>query len=198
MVKLTSRDLAEDEDPLHVIKAEIDRYTPVQVPGLPRFVGGAVGYLSYDVVRYFERLPETAEEELDVPEAAFMLPDTLIIFDHVKHQLIVLADAHNTGDPDTAYNEAIRRIDRIVVALGNPLPNVPFGGQASDVPLKSNVEQSVYEANVRKAKEYIKDGDAFQVVLSQRFSRETTASPLMIYRALRALESISLYVFTAI
>src|SRR5690606_34889974 len=122
-----TRDLADAEDPLHIIKAEIDRFTPVQVPGLPRFVGGAVGYLSYDVVRYFERLPETADQELDVPEAAFMLPDTLIIFDHVKHQLIVLADAHNTGDPDAAYNDAIRRIDKIVVALGNALPRVPFG-----------------------------------------------------------------------
>lgn len=182
-----SRDLNDGEDPLHVIKAEIDRYTPVQIPGLPRFVGGAVGYLSYDVVRYFERIPETAKDELDVPEAAFMLPDTLIIFDHVKHQLIVLADAYNTGDPDAAYNDAIRRIDKIVVSLGNPLPNISFSGQSSDVPLKSNVEQSVYEDNVRKAKEYIKDGDAFQIVLSQRFSRETTASPLMIYRALRAL-----------
>src|SRR5690606_18080093 len=122
----TTRDLSEEEDPLHIIKAEIDRYTPVQVAGLPRFVGGAVGFLSYDVVRYFERLPETATDELNIPEAAFMLPDTLIIFDHVKHQLIVLADAHNTGDPDAAYNDAIRRIDKIVVALGNPLPSIPF------------------------------------------------------------------------
>jgi len=182
-----TRDLTDAEDPLHIIKAEIDRYTPVQVPGLPRFVGGAVGYLSYDVVRYFENLPETAEKELDVPEAAFMLPDTLIIFDHVKHQLIVLADAHNTGDTDAAYNDAIRRIDKIVVALGNPLPSIPYSSGSTDAELVSNVEQSVYEDNVRKAKEYIKDGDAFQIVLSQRFSRETTASPLMIYRALRAL-----------
>ena len=83
-----TRDLSDAEDPLHIIKSEIDRYTPVKVSGLPRFVGGAVGYLSYDVVRYFEKLPQTAEKELDVPEAAFMLPDTLIIFDHVKHQLI--------------------------------------------------------------------------------------------------------------
>ncbi|MEM9951999.1 MAG: anthranilate synthase component I [Chloroflexota bacterium] len=182
-----TRDLSNEEDPLHIIKSEIDRYTPVKVAGLPRFVGGAVGYLSYDVVRYFEKLPDTAQKELNVPEAAFMLPDTLIIFDHVKHQLIVLADAHNTGDPDVAYNDAIRRIDKIVVALGNPLPSIPYSDNSTDEPLQSNVEQSAYEENVRKAKEYIKDGDAFQIVLSQRFSRETDASPLMIYRALRAL-----------
>lgn len=183
----TTQNLAESQDPLHIIKAELERYTPVPVSGLPRFVGGAVGYLSYDVVRYFERLPETATEELNVPEAAFMLPDTLIIFDHAKHQLIVLADAHNAGDPDAAYNDAIRRIDKIVVALGNSLPSIPYGGEPTNTDLQSNVEQDVFENNVRKAKAYIKDGDAFQIVLSQRFSRETTASPLMIYRALRAL-----------
>lgn len=183
----STRELDEGEDPLHVIKAEIDRYTPVRIPGLPRFVGGAVGYLSYDTVRYFEKLPTTAKEELDVPDAAFMLPDTLVIFDHAKHQLIVLADAHNTGDPNAAYNDAIRRIDKIVVALGNPLPPIPYDTSTVNEQLKSNVEQSVYEDNVRKAKEYIKDGDAFQIVLSQRFSRKTNASPLMIYRALRAL-----------
>jgi len=182
-----TRNLEESEDPLHIIQAEIDRYTPVAISGLPRFVGGAVGYLSYDVVRYFETLPATAEDELHVPDAAFMLPDTLIIFDHAKHQLIVLANAYNTGDPDTAYNDAIRRIDKLVVALGNPLPHIPYPQQLANTDLQSNVEQDVFEANVRKAKDHIVDGDAFQIVLSQRFSRETTASPVMIYRALRAL-----------
>ncbi|MDQ7025406.1 MAG: anthranilate synthase component I [Anaerolineae bacterium] len=180
-------ELEEGQDPLHVVKAEIEKFTLVNVPSLPRFVGGAVGYLSYDVVRYFEKLPTTAKNELDVPDAAFMLPDTLVIFDHAKHQLIVLANAHNTGDPNAAYNEAVRRIDQIVVALGNPLPPINFDSEPVDEPLKSNVEHLVYEENVRKAKEYIKDGDAFQIVLSQRFSRKTSASPLMIYRALRAL-----------
>lgn len=185
--KTTTRNLEEGEDPLHVIKDEIHRYTPVKVDGLPRLIGGAVGYLSYDVVRYFEHLPATADQDLDVPEAAFMLPETVIIFDHAKHQLLVLANAHNTGDPDAAYNDAIRRIDQIVVALGNPLPNVSFEPSSGDSNLSSNMEQAEYEDAVRKAKEYIKDGDAFQIVLSQRFSRTTNASPLMIYRALRAL-----------
>jgi len=183
----SSRLLAKDEDPLHIIKQDLDQYVPVSVPKLPRFVGGAVGYLSYDVVRYFEKLPATAQSELDVPDAAFMLPDELIIFDHAKHQLLVLANAHNTGDPDAAYNDAIRRIDQIVVALGNPLPSMPYEDAAVAGELQPNVEQAVYEAKVRKAKEYIKNGDAFQIVISQRFSRETRASPLMIYRALRAL-----------
>ena len=183
-----TRQLDTDEDPLHVLQAEFEAYTPVDIPGLPRFVGGAVGFLSYDIVRYFERLPDTATRDLDVPDAAFMLPDTVIIFDHAKHQLIALANAHNTNDdPDAAYNEAIRRIDKIVVALGNPLPSLPASYDALDDGLVSNVDQAVFEESVRKAKDYIYDGDAFQIVLSQRFTRQTQASPIMLYRALRAL-----------
>lgn len=179
--------LAEGEDPLHVVREQLTQYQPVAIPGLPRLVGGAVGYLAYDVVRYFEKLPDTAQKELQVPDAAFMLMDTIVIFDHAKHQLIVLANAHNTGNPDTAYADAVRRIDQIVVALGRPLPSVPMNFTPLDEDLVSNVEQQVYEANVERAKEYIRDGDAFQIVLSQRFTRRTNASPLMIYRALRAL-----------
>src|SRR5690606_2514519 len=138
---------------------ELDQFVPVKVPGLPRLVGGAVGYLSYDVVRYFEHLPETAVDELDVPTAAFMLPDTLVIFDHAKHTLTVLANAHNAdGQPEAAYQDAVNRIDQIVVALGKPLPSIPFSDVVDNQELVSNVEQSQYEASVRRAKEYIREG----------------------------------------
>lgn len=183
----TTYTLADGEDPLHVVKHEFERVTPVQLEGLPRLVGGAVGYLSYDVVRHFEHLPNSAATEVDVPDAAFMLPDTLVIFDHAKHQLIVLANAHNTGDPEAAYEDAIRRIDQTVAALGNPLPQLAAPAEALNEELVSNMPRERYEEIVTQAKEYIAAGDAFQVVLSQRFSRRTTASPLMIYRALRAL-----------
>lgn len=184
----TTRELLESEDPLHVIKSELKQYEPVQVPGLPRLVGGAVGYVGYDVVRYFEDIPDFAEDELNVPDVAFMLPDTLVIFDHAKHQLIVLANAHNdTDNADAAYVDAIKRIDQIVVSLGKPLPSFSVPDAALNEELISNVTQSEFEAQVRKVKEYITEGDAFQIVLSQRFSCETNASPLMIYRALRAL-----------
>lgn len=184
----TTRTLPPDQDPLHIVKAELTQYTPVKVNGLPRLVGGAVGYLAYDVVRHFEQLPATARRDLDVPDAAFMFPDTLVIFDHAKHQLIVLANAHNANDnPVAAYTDAVRRIDQVVVTLGNPLVNPPFTGDALEDDFTSNVSQHAFEDNVRRAKEYIRNGDAFQIVLSQRFSRRTTASPLMIYRALRAL-----------
>ncbi len=182
-----TRPLAPGEDPLHAIKHEFERVKPVQLDGLPRFVGGAVGYLSYDVVRYFERLPDTASKDLNVPDAAFLLPDTLVIFDHAKHQLIVLANAHNTGDPDAAYEDAVQRIDQIVAALHEPLPPIPESIAPIDTDLRSNMTQERYEQMVRDGKEYIAAGDAFQIVLSQRFSRKTTAHPLAVYRALRML-----------
>ena len=177
------------QDPLHVIKRHFQSVNPVALEGLPRLVGGAVGYMAYDIVRYFERLPATASDDLQVPTAAFMLPDTLVIFDHAKRQLIVLANAHNKDDgPDAAYDRAIQSIDRLAAALGRPLPHqsyAPPGPGLYEDP-QSNVEQSVHEDRVRQAKEYIRNGDAFQVVLSQRFSRKTQATPLEIYRALRA------------
>lgn len=180
--------LPAGKDPLHVIEELMKRYRPVPVAGLPRFVGGAVGYLAYDVVRYFERLPDTARDELDVPTASFMFPDTLIIFDHAKHQMMVLANAHNAeNNPDKAYQDAINRIDQIVVALGKPIPSLPYVDVVADDTLLPNMTQAEFEEKVLRAKDYIKNGDAFQIVLSQRFTRETTASPLMIYRALRAL-----------
>jgi anthranilate synthase component I len=185
--KTETRELGIGEDPVSVIKDEFARVTPVHVPGLPRFVGGAVGFITYDVVRYFERLPDTASRDLDVPEAAFLLPDALVIFDHAKHQLIVLANAHNTGDMDAAYDDAVSRIDAIVEALKQLLPQLPSDGEPLGDQLRSNVTRERFEQNVREAKEYIAAGDAFQIVLSQRFSCQTNAQPFAIYRALRAL-----------
>ncbi len=182
-----SRELEPGEDPLSVIKEEFTRVKPVPVPGLPRFVGGAVGYITYDVVRHFERLPDTASLDLDVPDAAFLLPDTLVIFDHAKHQLIVLANAHNTGDMDAAYDDAVNRIDAIIDALKQPLPEIPSVSEPLGDQLRSNVTREQFEENVRSAKEYIAAGDAFQIVLSQRFSCQTNAPSFAIYRALRAL-----------
>ncbi len=183
----TTRLLAPGQDPLHAIKQEFARVKPVRVPGLPRFIGGAVGYLGYDVVRYFERLPETAARELDVPDAAFMLPDTLVIFDHAKHQLIVLANAHNTGDPDAAYDDAVDRIEQIVETIRQPLAAMPAEREPLDDELRSNITRERYAENVERAKEYIAAGDAFQIVPSQRFTCKTSAQPLAIYRALRML-----------
>src|SRR5690606_26160999 len=91
-------ELAEGEDILHVLKAELGRYRAADLPGLPRFAGGAVGYLGYDVVRFFETLPDTAAPALDMPDAVFLLADTLVVFDHARHRLILLANAVIEGD----------------------------------------------------------------------------------------------------
>ncbi|MFZ4814366.1 MAG: anthranilate synthase component I [Phototrophicaceae bacterium] len=182
----TSRPLDAGEDPLHVVKATFNDAPPISVANLPRFVGGAVGYISYDVVRYLEALPKTARQEIDVPELAFMLPDTLVIFDHVKRQITILANTRPEDSPDSAYDNALARINALVQTVKQPLPTIPVAPYVMNDSAESNMSQADYEAAVREAKEYIAAGDAFQIVLSQRFKRRTSAPPFTIYRALRA------------
>jgi anthranilate synthase component 1 len=187
-------ELADGEDILHVLKAELGRYTAADLPGLPRFAGGAVGYLGYDVVRFFEKLPDTAAPALDIPDAVFLLADTLVVFDHARHRLILLANAsidEGNADIEAAYVDALRRIDRLAEKLLRPLPAVPtrrWGAtHGNGQEIEANMDQARYEAIVREAKEHIAAGDIFQVVLSQRFSRRTSAHPFAVYRALRML-----------
>ncbi|HSN76522.1 MAG TPA: anthranilate synthase component I [Anaerolineae bacterium] len=187
-------------DPLDVVKDLLHQRAPIHVDGLPRFSGGAVGYLSYDWVRFVERLPATASDDLDLPDFVFLLADNLVIFDHVRHRLLVLANCRLEGDLTAAYADAIARIDQIVARLRRPLvvpeaPNVVGGGRArsGDRPeqsgispeWQSNVSEERFEAMVLQAKEHIAAGDIFQVVLSQRMTRPTEADPFTIYRALR-------------
>jgi anthranilate synthase component 1 len=175
----------EREDPLGVLSDILHQRQPIETPDLPAFTGGAVGYWGYDVVRHFERLPDTASDDLGLPDAVFLLADNLVIFDHVKHRLIVLANARLNGDITAAYADAVARIEHIVAQLARPLvpPDLPDVSNGSD--WTSNKDQAAYEAMVRRAKEYIVAGDIFQVVLSQRLSKHTNADPFAIYRALR-------------
>lgn len=186
-------ELSAAQDVLHVLKEELRQYTLADVPGLPRFNGGAVGYLGYDVVRDFERLPNTAERLLRIPDAIFLLADTLVVFDHARHRLLLLANARVNGDVEGAYVDAIQRIERVSEKLLRPLPAIPQrrwgkarNGRAANG-LISNMTPAQYEQIVAQAKEHIAAGDIFQVVLSQRFSRKTQAHPFAIYRALRML-----------
>jgi anthranilate synthase component 1 len=188
----TSRTLEEREDLLSVLKAELGQFVPADVPDLPRFNGGAVGYLGYDVVRYFEKLPETAEAVLDIPDAVFLLADTLVVFDHARHRILILANARVEGDVELAYVDAIQRIERVSERLLRPIPAIPsrrrqYSSANGKNGLISNMSQERFEEMVRQAKEYIAAGDIFQVVLSQRLSRKTNAHPFAIYRALRML-----------
>ena len=185
-------------DILDALRAELGRYRAAAMPGLPRLSGGAVGYFGYDVVRFFERLPQTAaplgtggSETRPYPDALFLLVDTVVVFDHARHRLILLANAHveEGGDVEAAYVDALQRIDRLAEKLLRPLPAVPsrrWGAtHGNGLATRSNVTVERYEAMVRQAKEHIAAGDIFQVVLSQRFSRRTSAHPFAVYRALR-------------
>lgn len=176
-----------DGDVLATIRAELEQYHPVHLENLPRFTGGAVGFLGYDIVGQFERLPHDAPDVTGLPNTLFMIFDTIVIVDHVKTQIIVLANAHNTGDIEAAYHDAAQRIEAIVRRLRSPLPEIAPAPGVTDTSLASNFTQEGFEAAVRQAKEYIAAGDAFQIVLSQRLSRQTKAEPFAIYRALRML-----------
>ncbi|MBI1296977.1 anthranilate synthase component I [bacterium] len=174
-------------DPLDVVKEILSSRKPVRLPGLPRFIGGAVGYFGYDLVRFMERLPQSAAHDLNVPDMALLFTDNLVVFDHVRHKLIVIANMRVEDDLRAAYADAVARIDNIIADLRKPLIPPPAYECASGAEWRSNFTQAQHEDNVRSAQEYVKAGDIFQVVLSQRLSRETDADPFTIYRALRML-----------
>ena len=178
--------LEPETDPLDVLHTELARYTIEPVAGLPRFVGGLVGYLGYDVVRFFEPKLEASIEHLppaDLPEAIFLLADTLVAFDHAYGRTLLIAHAHD-GDEATAQ----RKLDQLEARLRQPLLNGHVPRTPSPVaPLHSNLTQAEFESLVETAHTHIAAGDIFQVVLSQRLGRETLARPFDIYRALRRL-----------
>ncbi|MCG9128181.1 anthranilate synthase component I [Candidatus Poribacteria bacterium] len=187
----------EYEDPLSALEDIMNQYKPVSVNGLPEFHGGAVGYMTYDMVRFVEELPDTNEDELQVPDSFFMIADTILVFDHVNHQIKVVANAYIDGDEDVdaAYTEAIDKIDVLVEKListteVHSLNNINDSSD-SDVETvpdpQSNFTKSDYEEAVRHAKEYIAAGDIIQVVPSQRFSRPVSVDSFDIYRALRVV-----------
>jgi anthranilate synthase component 1 len=177
-------------DPLPLIAEELSKCKIVLVSGLPRFCGGAVGYLSYETVTHFENLPLPASDPLDLPESLFMFVDTMLVFDHVTHKIKVLSYVRLDGDIEEAYQEAVDRIDNLVDRLSQPL-NPSQRTKATKHPvnnhLSSNLSREEFEAGVRKIKQYITAGEAIQVVLSQRLAQPTDAAPFEIYRALRTI-----------
>lgn len=180
----------ECDDPTTLLRQLLERYTPVEVPGLPRFVGGAVGYLGYDMVRHFEHLPASKPDSIGAWDSFFMITDTLLIFDTVKQKIQVVATAHLDGalSHEDAYNGAVKQVEGLVARLRSPLLKTTTTVPAtSSVGFSSNIQQADFEAAVIKAKEYVKNGDIIQVVLSQRMSGELTVDPFDIYRVLRTL-----------
>ncbi len=180
-------------DPLDALAEEIANYRTIANPDLPRFSGGAVGYLSYEAIRYFERLGVPAHDALNLPEGVFLLADALLVFDHVRRRIKVVAhlflDEH-ASDIASAYGRAEAKIAELLRRLRSPLPTVPVANEHPeyfDAAPQHNTTQPEYEAKVRRAQKYIAAGDIFQVVLSQRVDRPTAAHPFTIYRALRAV-----------
>ncbi len=182
-------EITETPDPLAVVRGYLKRFQPVETPGLPRFFGGAVGYLGYDMVRFFENLPSDKPAEIGAWDSCVLITDTLLIFDNVRQKIKVVANANLEGStPEEAYAKATARIEALIARLKGPLPaTVPVAAEGRPVSFTSNVKREEFEAAVEKSKEYIRAGDIIQVVLSQRFSGELTLEPLDIYRVLRTL-----------
>lgn len=180
------------DDPLAELEAILSRHRAADVAGLPRFVCGAVGYAGYDTVRYVENLPNSPPDDRLVPDMSFAFYNTMVIFDHVKKTILVVALANVcTGDLGATYQAACDRIDGLVQKLQAPSDRLELCDIDTSPrelpPAKSNFSQEDYEAAVSKCKEYITAGDIFQVVLSQRLEVETPAEPIDIYRALRVV-----------
>jgi len=175
-------------DPLLLIEKEFSKFRLVPIAGLPRFHGGMVGYLGYEVAGYFERLPSPDHDPLGLPEFMLMLADTLLVFDHLTHKIKIVSHVHLDDDVDTAYRQATHKIDRLVQRLRQPVPSEASPAIPSpQSPVSSNLSQAEFESRVSQAKNYIYAGDVIQVVLSLRLAKPTSASPFAIYRALRSL-----------
>lgn len=182
-----ARRFITDEDPLAEMKDILDRYKFVPTPGLPRFCGGLVGFMGYDMVRFFEDLPSRNPDDLRVLDSVFLLTDTILIFDHVNHKIKVISNAHIEGNPARAYDAAVRKINNLIALLERPLKNVKRKAKSAkrNLQVTSNVTKKEFTGAVKKAKHYIGSGDIIQVVLSQRLQARIACSPMDLYRSLR-------------
>jgi anthranilate synthase component 1 len=181
------------KDPLRAIEDFMGTYRPVLHDDLPRFSGGAVGYLSYDVVRSFERIPEQLKQDIDLYDCSFMITDTLLVFDNLKKKIKIVINVFldNRQFPpqliEEAYQVAKEKIRSIIARLQRQGPLSPGRKPFTPAPLRSNFSKQDYMNVVERAKEYIRAGDIIQVVPSQRFSTEIHGEPFDVYRALRSI-----------
>ncbi len=177
-------------DPLDEVQRELERFRLIPNPNLPPFHGGAVGYVGYEAVRHFERLPLARRDPHGLPEVLFQFVDTLLVFDHYKHLIKVVGHVRLDGDVERDYRAAARRIDEIVDRLAAGAPPVPADRvepPAGGAPLRSNMQREAYVSDIKRIIDYIVAGDIIQCVYSQRFSRETFVHPFNVYRTLRTV-----------
>jgi anthranilate synthase component 1 len=174
--------------PLDYLKSLMETFEAVSVPGLPRFFGGIVGYLSYDTVRFIEDLPTVKPDEVGMPDAAFMMPAQVLIYDNLTQIIKVVANIYVPEyiNHAAAYDQAVVQIDETLELLKGSVPAAePKRIPRQDLVLGANMERQRFEGMVSRAKQYIQDGEAIQVVLSQRFHTDLLSEPFDIYRALR-------------
>ena len=173
-------------DVFAILREALGGHTPARVPGLPPFTAGAVGFLSYDVVRQIERLPDTNPDELHVPDACLPFFDEVLAFDHVRKEihLVVTADV-TLQSPTEAYTDAVKRLAKLEKRLARPLPKLPKPTAKSKLKVTHRTRKKDYLAAVETIREYIRAGDVFQTVLSQRLDVEPEVDSFAVYRALR-------------
>ncbi|MGH9591080.1 MAG: anthranilate synthase component I [Terracidiphilus sp.] len=175
-------------DVFAVLRDALGGHKPARLPGLPPFTAGAVGYFAYDAVRLIERLPAMAKDELGIPDACLLFFDQLLAFDHVRKQIWLVVTADLTLDkPAEAYERAIKRLDRLEKRLSQPLPKLPAVKAGGKLKVAHRTRKRDFLAGVERTKEYIRAGDVFQAVISQRFDVEPGVDAFQMYRALRTV-----------
>ena len=181
--------LGEDGNPYTIAGDAVSAVRQAKVAGLPPMAGGAVGFFGFDCVRSVERLPEPNPDVLGLPDMALMLTDVIVAFDHLKHTVTILANAYldEETDVDTAHARAVEAIRQVRTRLAGPLPPLETHAARPDATFESNMSREQFEGNVARIIEYIRAGDAYQVVPSQRWSAENPVEPFSIYRGLRAV-----------
>ena len=176
---------------LEIMRETLRNHKMVRIPGLPPFSGGAVGYLTYDAVRWIEDIPQSGSDDLDLDDSVMMLFSNILAFDHVRQQILIISNVFVDDQSlslEAKYQKALEEIKDLEEKLNQPGHVPEVGSPVSDsIEIKSNFSKTDYLNAMKKAKEYIKAGDIFQVVLSQRFSVDVTAYPFNIYRALRVV-----------
>jgi len=185
------KEVLHASDPLEVLRKELSVFSPVLMEDLPPFYCCGVGYIGYDTIRHFEKLPHEPKDDLLLPDIQIMFYDLVIIFDHLTKTIKIACSARITNKPlETVYAEVIDRIDRTVEKLRTPVMTLSDDITASEgvgISFSSNFEKCDFLSSVEKCKEYIRAGDIFQVVISQRLQTETCADPFAIYRVLRVI-----------
>jgi anthranilate synthase component 1 len=193
IIKKEKKIIFETDDPFEIFQREIlDKYKGAFFAELPRFHCGAVGYFGYDLINFIEKLPQKNPQDLKLPIAYLMLADNIIVFDHLYHKIKIISNVQIKNNPEKDYQKALKKIENILKKIINHQEklrslDILAIKKSTAVKTVSNLKKESFLNSVIKAKKYIKEGDIFQVVLSQRFHTKTKLSPLNIYRRLRAL-----------